>query len=362
MFYHIFYPLSEMFSPLNVFQYITFRAAMAILTSLIIAYISCSYLIDFLKKFKINQTIRADGPPTHLAKSGTPTMGGLSILFSMIVSTVLWARLDNRFIIIALISTVWLGLLGFWDDYLKLVKKNPKGINPQVKFIAQMILALAVSMYLWKYPPNTDFISRINIPYLKDTFLNLYFGYIIFASLVIVGSSNGVNMTDGLDGLAIGNLIISAFTISLFAYFAGHAKIASYLRIIPVSGSGELSVFLSTLIGSGLGFLWFNSFPAQIFMGDTGSLFLGGALGLACVIIKQELVLVIIGGVFVLEVLSVIIQVYSFRHRKGKRVFKMAPIHHHFELSGLAESKVTVRFWILGIIFALVALASLKLR
>lgn len=361
MFYHILYPLRDYFSPLNVFQYITFRAGMAIITSLIIAFCFGSYLITYLKKMDIGQTIRSDGPPAHLVKSGTPTMGGLAILFSMVLSTLLWARLDNRFIIVALISTVWLGLLGFWDDYLKLIKKNPKGLNPQSKFIAQSLLALGVAAYLWYYPPHPDYMSKINIPYLKDTFLNLNFGYIIFVAMIIVGSSNAVNLTDGLDGLAIGNLIISALTLSLFAYFSGHYKIASYLRIIPVSGAGELTVFLSTLIGSGLGFLWFNSYPAQIFMGDTGSLFLGGALGLVAVFIKHELILVVIAGVFVIEVLSVIFQVYSFRHR-GKRVFRMAPIHHHFELSGWAEPKVTVRFWILGIILALVALSSLKLR
>jgi phospho-N-acetylmuramoyl-pentapeptide-transferase len=234
-------------------------------------------------------------------------------------------------------------------------------LQPHKKFIAQSVFAFGVAVYLWFYPANPEYATSINIPYLKNVFLNLYLGYILFAMIVIVGSSNAVNLTDGLDGLAIGNLIIAAGTLSLFAYFSGHLKIAQYLRIVPVAGAGELSVFLAAMVGAGLGFLWFNAYPAQMFMGDTGSLFLGGTLGLVAVFIKQELVLVIIGGVFVLEALSVIFQVYSFRHF-GKRIFKMAPIHHHFELCGWAEAKVTVRFWIIGIILALIAFSSLKLR
>jgi phospho-N-acetylmuramoyl-pentapeptide-transferase len=361
MFYHVLYPLHHYFSPLNIFQYITFRSGAAILTSLLLCYLLGPSMIGYLKKLKIGQTIRTDGPPTHLAKSGTPTMGGLLILFSLVVSTLLWARLDNRFIILALLSTVWLGIIGFWDDYLKLVKKNPKGLNPKTKFIFQTMLAVAVSAYLWYFPPNELFATKVNIPYLKDVFVNLYFGYMIFSTMMIVGYSNAVNLTDGLDGLAIGNFVIAAITLSLFTYFSGNFKIAEYLRIVPVSGSGELTVFLAAMMGAGLGFLWFNSYPAEVFMGDTGSLFLGGALGLVAVCIKQELILLVIAGVFVMEVGSVILQVYSFRHAK-KRIFKMAPIHHHFELSGWAETKVTVRFWIIGIILALVALASLKIR
>jgi phospho-N-acetylmuramoyl-pentapeptide-transferase len=334
---------------------------MSVLTSLILSFVLGNYIIKYLKQYKIGQVIRNDGPQTHLAKSGTPTMGGIIILLSMVISTLLWARLDNRFIIVMLISMLWLGLLGFWDDYQKLIKKNPKGLDSQTKFIFQTILALGVAIYLWFYPPYAQYATSINIPYFKNIFVNLYFGYIFFAALVIVASSNAVNLTDGLDGLAIGNLTIAAFTLALFAYFSGHVKIASYLRLIPISGAGELSVFLAAIVGSGLGFLWFNAYPAQVFMGDTGSLFLGGALGITAVFIKQELILAVIAGVFVIEVLSVILQVYSFRHR-GKRIFKMAPIHHHFELSGWAEPKVTIRFWILGFIFAMISLASLKIR
>jgi phospho-N-acetylmuramoyl-pentapeptide-transferase len=288
-------------------------------------------------------------------------MGGLLILVSLVVSTLLWARLDNRFILLVLGSTLWLGLIGFRDDYLKLVKKNPKGLSAQNKFLGQSILAFIVAVYLYLFPVNVEFATRINVPYLKNVFINLYAFYILFVMVIVVGSSNAVNLTDGLDGLAIGNLLIAATSLSFFAYFAGHMKIAQYLRVVPVPGAGELSVFLAAMIGSGLGFLWFNSYPAQVFMGDTGSLFLGGALGLCAVFVKQELILVIIGGVFVAEALSVILQVFSFK-RYGKRIFKMAPLHHHFELSNWAEPKVTVRFWIIGIILALVAAASLKLR
>lgn len=361
MLYHLLYPLHVYFSPLNVFQYITFRAGGAIITSLLVSFILGPMLIRRLRQLKIGQTVRSDGPQTHLSKAGTPTMGGLLILFSMLISTLLWARLDNRFIVMILMGTVWLGIWGAWDDYLKLVRKNPKGLSPSKKFFAQMALGLGVAGYLWFHPANAAFASSINIPYLKNVFVDLYGSYILFVMLVVVGSSNAVNLTDGLDGLAIGNLIIAAITLGLFSYFAGHAQIAHYLRIISVPGSGELAVFLAAMVGAGLGFLWFNTYPAQMFMGDTGSLFLGGALGLVAVFIKQELILIVIGGVFVAEALSVILQVYSFRHT-GRRIFKMAPLHHHFELSGWAEPKVTVRLWIVGIILALVAFASLKLR
>jgi phospho-N-acetylmuramoyl-pentapeptide-transferase len=361
MLYHLLFPLHHLITPFNLFQYITFRAGGAILTSLVISFVMGPPLLRRLKELKIGQTVRTDGPATHLVKSGTPTMGGLLILTSLLVSTLLWARLDNRFILFTIAGTICLGLLGFWDDYLKLVKKNPKGLAAHRKFIAQSAFALVVAVYLWFFPSNPEHVSSINIPYLKNVFVDLYWGYILFVMIVIVGSSNAVNLTDGLDGLAIGNLIIAAMAMSLFAYFSGHLKIAQYLRIVPVAGAGELSVFLAAMVGAGLGFLWFNAHPAEMFMGDTGSLFLGGTLGLTAVFIKQELILVVIGGVFVMEALSVIMQVYSFRHF-GKRVFKMAPIHHHFELSGWAESKVTVRFWIIGAVLALLAFSSLKLR
>jgi phospho-N-acetylmuramoyl-pentapeptide-transferase len=361
MFYHLLYGLKGYFSPFNIFQYITFRAAGAILTSLLICLLLGPRLIGYLRALKIGQTIRTDGPQSHLAKAGTPTMGGLLILISMVISTILWARLDNHFIIITLVAALWLGFLGFYDDYLKLIKKNPKGLSSSKKIAGQIVLGLGVALYLWYNPSNASFASSVNIPYLKDTFVNLYYGYMLFVVFVIVGSSNGVNLTDGLDGLAIGNIIVAALTLGFFAYFTGNIKIAQYLRIIYVAGSGELSVYLGAMIGAGLGFLWFNSYPAEVFMGDTGSLFLGGTLGLCAVFIKQELILIVIGGIFVIETISVMLQVSIFR-RTGKRIFRMAPIHHHFELSGWPETKVTVRFWIIGIVLALLAFASLKLR
>ena len=361
MFYHILYNLREVFSPFNVFQYITFRAGGAILTSLIISFLIGPFMIRYLKKLHIGQMVRNDGPQTHLVKSGTPTMGGLMILCSLVISTLLWARLDNRFIVVLLISTIWLGFIGFWDDYLKLVKKDPKGLKASRKFAFQCLLAAGVSAYFWYNPPDMLYQSCINIPYLKNIFIDLSLGYLLFSMVVVVGSSNAVNLTDGLDGLAIGNIAIAAATLMLFSYFAGNFKIAEYLRIVHVSGAGEISVFLAALVGSGLGFLWFNSYPAEVFMGDTGSLFLGGALGLVGIMIKQEIILAVVGGIFVAEALSVIVQVYFFK-RTGKRILKMAPIHHHFELSGWAETKVTVRFWIIGIILALIAFASLKIR
>ncbi len=361
MFYHLLYNLRNHFSPFNIFQYITFRAAGAILTSLLICLLLGPKLIGRLRALKIGQTIRTDGPQSHLAKAGTPTMGGLLILISMVSSTLLWARLDNVFILITLAAALWLGFLGFYDDYLKLIKKNPKGLSSKNKMLGQLILGIAVAAYLWFNPSNPQYVSSVNIPYLKDTFVNLYLGYTLFVIFIIVGSSNGVNLTDGLDGLAVGNIIVAALTLGFFAYFTGNIKISQYLRIIHVAGAGELSVYLGAMIGAGLGFLWFNAYPAEVFMGDTGSLFLGGTLGLCAVFIKQELILVVIGGVFVMETLSVMLQVSVFR-RTGKRVFRMAPIHHHFELSGWPETKVTVRFWIIGIVLALVAIASLKLR
>jgi phospho-N-acetylmuramoyl-pentapeptide-transferase len=361
MFYHLFYPLRIYFFPFNVFKYITFRAGGAIFTSLVLSLLFAPLLIKKLKQFHIGQQIREDGPPTHMKKAGTPTMGGLIILFSLIVSTFLWARLDNRFTIIILLSTLWLGVLGFLDDYLKLVKKRSRGLKARYKLLGQSILAIIIVIYLYYYPANPAYITQLNIPYLKDFFINLGWLYALFAILLVVGSSNAVNLTDGLDGLAVGSILISAMTYALMAYLAGHAQFSSYLRIVPVPGAGELSIFLASMAGAGLGFLWFNSYPAEVFMGDTGSLFLGGTIGIVALLIKQELLLVIVGGIFVVEALSVILQVASFKLR-GKRILKMAPLHHHFELIGWSEPKVVIRFWIVGIILALIALSALKLR
>lgn len=355
--------LKEHFSPLNLLNYITVRVGGAILTALVLTWLSAPNFISFLRKKQMTQLVRNDGPPTHQTKSGTPTMGGLLILMITVFSTLLWARLDNRFIWLCLITVIFLGALGFYDDYKKWRSGggSSQGVTPTVKIIAQMFLAVAIVSYLFFSPQNAQFVTKINVPYFKSFFLELGVWYIFFAIFIIVGWSNAVNLTDGLDGLAIGSLVISYLTFSIFAYLAGHAKFSSYLRIVPVPGAGELAVFLAAVVGAGLGFLWFNSYPAEIFMGDTGSLFLGGALGLVAVIIKQELILLLVGGLFLLEVISVLLQVYSFRLR-GKRIFRMAPLHHHFELAGWQEPKVTVRFWIVSIVLSLIALTSLKLR
>lgn len=353
----------EIFFPLNVLSYITFRAGGAILTALILTWYFGPRFIDFIKRKSVTQAIRKEGPQTHLAKEGTPTMGGVLILITTVLTTLIWARLDNRFVWLCLITVVWLGAIGFIDDYRKWRGwgGHAKGLSPTLKMAGLMTLAIGITAYLNVYPPNMEFASRVSIPYSKSVFIDLGILYSVFVIFIIAGSSNAVNLTDGLDGLAIGSLIISCATYALFAYLAGNAKFSGYLRIVPVPGAGELAVFLAAVIGAGLGFLWYNCYPAQIFMGDTGSLFLGGALGLIAVIIKQELILLIVGGLFVAEVLSVLLQVYSFRHR-GKRIFKMAPLHHHFELSGWKETKVTVRFWIIGIVLSLIALTSLKVR
>ena len=357
MFYHIFYTLLD----INLFQYITFRAGGAILTSLIITFLIAPAIIKNLKKYKIGQVIRNDGPKTHQVKSGTTTMGGIIILLSLLISTLLWARLDNNFIMWLIAATIYFGMIGFIDDYLKLVKKNPKGLSAKKKLLFQSLFAILVIAYLYLYPTNTQYATSLNIPYLKTTFVEMSFLYFILIFLVIVGSSNAVNLTDGLDGLATGNIIIAAVTLAIFSYLIGHSHISSYLKVPYVAGAGEISVFLTALFGSGLGFLWYNSYPAEIFMGDTGSLCLGGLLGLSAVFIKQELILFIVGGIFVAEALSVMIQVSVFK-RTQKRVFRMAPLHHHFELGGLAETKVTIRFWIIGIVLAIISIASLKLR
>jgi phospho-N-acetylmuramoyl-pentapeptide-transferase len=361
MLYHLLFPLKEIFSPLNVIQYITFRTSAAFLTALIISFIIGTPIIKKLRSAKIEQIIREDGPQTHKAKSGTPTMGGLMILISLMVSTLLWARLDNRFILIILASTVWLGLLGFFDDYLKLVKKHPKGLAADYKILAQLSFALVLGVYLYFFPVNPEYATKINIPYLKDCFIDLGIFYIFFVIVFIVGTSNAINLTDGLDGLAVGTITVSALSFLLLAYIAGNAKFSHYLRVIPVTGAGEISIFLGAMVGAALGFLWFNTYPAEVFMGDTGSLFLGGTIGITSIFIKQELLFFIIGGIFIIEAFSVILQIGYFKLTK-KRIFKMAPIHHHFELLGWKESKVVIRFWIVSIILSLIALSSLKIR
>jgi phospho-N-acetylmuramoyl-pentapeptide-transferase len=315
-------------------------------------------VIRKLESLQARQVIRTDGPESHLKKQGTPTMGGVLILLSIVVPTLLWADLRNYYIWLTLFIVVGYGAIGFVDDYKKVVEKNPKGLSPRQKMFWQVLLATVVSIVLFTMP---GFSEELFFPLFKRVHPDLGIFYIPFATLVIVGASNAVNLTDGLDGLAIGPVSINAATYLLFCYIAGNAKLSAYLQIPYVPGTGELAILCGAMVGAGLGFLWYNSYPAEVFMGDVGSLSLGGALGTLAVLTKQEMLLVIVGGVFVIEALSVIFQVGSYKYR-GKRIFRMAPIHHHFELKGVAEPKIIVRFWIITIILALVAISTLKLR
>jgi len=356
--YHLLYPLHELFTFFNVFRYITFRTIYSILTALLISFIIGPWLIKKLRVFQIQQVVREDVPSRHMVKNGTPTMGGSLILAAIVIPTLFWSDLTNPYIWIALLSTLAFGLVGFWDDYKKLRDKKGIGIRARYKFPIQVAIGLVVSFILFN---AIDHDSRLIFPFFKKVVPDLGGWYILFGMLVIVGSANAVNLTDGLDGLAIGPVLIASGTFMLFCYLAGNFKFASYLQIPFVKGSGELTIVCGALVGSGLGFLWFNTYPAQVFMGDVGSLSLGAALGTIALITKQEFLLVIVGGIFVIEALSVIIQVLSYQVRR-KRVFRMAPIHHHFELKGWAEPKIIVRFWIIAIILGLIAISTLKLR
>ncbi len=319
------------------------------------------WFISWMQKKQIGQSVRDDGPQSHLSKKGTPTMGGGLILASICVSTLLWADLTNDYVWVLLITTMATAIIGWVDDYRKVIQKNSKGVSGRQKLFWQSVIALALAAYLYADHGNESQFTTLRVPFFKDVVLELGWLYVPFAVLVIVGASNAVNLTDGLDGLAIGPIIISAGTFMMLAYLAGHAKISEYLQIPHVPGAGELAVFCGAMVAAGLGFLWFNSYPAQVFMGDVGSLPLGAALGALAIVTKNEILLVLIGGIFVIEALSVMAQVLSFK-TTGKRVLKMAPIHHHFELKGWAEPKVIVRFWIISILFAIMALSTLKLR
>jgi phospho-N-acetylmuramoyl-pentapeptide-transferase len=359
MLYHLLYPLHTTLSVFNVFRYITFRTIYASLTAFFICFLLGPWIIRKLSGMQVGQYIRDDGPQSHLAKAGTPTMGGVLIVFSIAASTLLWSDLTNYFVWIMLFVVIGYGLVGFADDYLMQVKKRSKGLSVRRKFALQIGLALIIGYLVYSSP---NFSTQVTIPFFKKLSPDLGWGYIIFAALVIVAASNAVNLTDGLDGLAIGPVIIAAATYMIFAYVAGHIKIAEYLQINYISGSGEVAVFCGTLAGAGMGFLWFNSYPAQIFMGDVGSLSLGAALGTVAVITKQEILLMLVGGLFVIEALSVIFQVSFFKMTSGRRILRMAPLHHHFELKGWPEPKVIVRFWIIAIALALLAMSTLKLR
>lgn len=358
MLYNLLYPLHEYFTIFNVFKYITFRAIYATVTALLMTLLLGPMFIAKLKKIGYSQNVRDDGPSTHLIKEGTPTSGGLLILFSIIVSSLLWADITNHYIWIMLFSLTGMGIIGFIDDYKKIKSGNSKGLKAREKLFFQTIVASIIAVLLYMEP---NFNTQLTIPFFKNILPDLGPFYPIFVVFVIVGASNAVNLTDGLDGLAIGLVLIVSATYLLFSYITGHFGLAEYLKITFIPGTGELTVVCGAMVGACMGFLWYNSHPAQVFMGDVGSLALGGSLGTIAIITKHEILLAVVGGVFVIEALSVIFQVGSFKLRK-KRIFQMAPIHHHFELSGWAESKIIVRFWIVGIVLALLAISTLKLR
>ncbi len=358
MLYYLLYPLHTTYSAFNVFRYITFRAALAALMALLVSFLLGPYLIRSLAAKQLGQPIREDGPASHTAKAGTPTMGGTLIILALSLSTTLLADIANLYIKLALFVTVGFGVIGFIDDSLKLRRKSSRGLSARTKLLSQLMVAFAAAAILYRQP---YFSSVLGIPFFKNIHPDLGLWYIPFAMLVVVGASNAVNLTDGLDGLAIGPVMIASGTYAFIAYVTGHLKLAEYLQIPYVAGVGELSIFCGAIVAAGLGFLWFNTYPAEMFMGDVGSLALGAALGIVAVLTKNEILLMIVGGVFVIEALSVIFQVVSYKLRR-KRVFLMAPIHHHYELKGWPEPQIIVRFWIISIICSLVALSTLKLR
>ena len=360
MLLHLFQALAEHYSFFNVFQYLTLRAICSVLTALMFSLLLGPMMIRKLSLHQIGQTVRQDGPPTHFDKVGTPTMGGLLILASVIFATLLWADLSNRFVQVTLFTCLMYGVIGWWDDYQKLINKDPRGMGARAKFLAQSLVALIAALFLYQ-TAQSSVDTTLFIPFFKDVAIPLGLMFIPLTYFVVVGTSNAVNLTDGLDGLAIVPTAMVAAALGIFCYLSGHAIFSEYLAIPRVAGSGEVMIFCAALVGAGLGFLWFNTYPAQVFMGDIGSLSLGASLGIVAVIARQELVLFIMGGIFVLETVSVILQVISFK-LFGKRIFRMAPIHHHFELKGWPEPRVIVRFWIISLILVLIGLATLKVR
>jgi phospho-N-acetylmuramoyl-pentapeptide-transferase len=377
MFYWLLFEQSfRYFTPFRVFQYNTFRTAAAALTALFLSIVLGPWLIGKLRELAIGQHIREDGPQSHFRKAGTPTMGGLLIIVSILVSTLLWANLRNPYVWVAILSLLGFGAIGFYDDYTKMKRMRNLGLTARQKFLAQIIMALIIGFVLLVLHARGQYSTAMNVPFLKsfrpdmliDAWLHnpwtypfafvFFYGFMCF---ILVGSTNAVNLTDGLDGLAIGLMIVASGAVTVLSYVSGHARLAEYLEIARLPGAGELTIYCGSMVGASLGFLWYNAHPAEVFMGDVGSLALGGSLGTVAIVIKQELLLPFIGGVYVIEALSVIIQVVSFKTR-GKRVFKMSPLHHHFEAIGWAESKIITRFWIAGLIMALFALTTLKLR
>jgi phospho-N-acetylmuramoyl-pentapeptide-transferase len=360
MLFHLLYPLRDVIGGLNVFRYISFRTIWAALTALVIVLVMGPWLIRKLQEMQIGQHIRELGPQSHKAKAGTPTMGGLLILFAVAVTSLLWGDLTNFYLWICLGVTLGFGAIGATDDYLKkIAKRNEGGLTARTKFLALTAVALAAAVALYFKP---GYSTQLSVPFFKLVLPDLGWGYIPLAVFILVGTSNAVNLTDGLDGLAAGPVLVAASTYLVLAYLTGNAKTASYLQITHVAGVGEITVFLGAVVGAVMGFLWYNTYPAQVFMGDTGSLALGGALGIAAISTKHEVLLVLVGGIFVVEAVSVILQVGYFKATHGRRIFRMAPLHHHFELKGWAEPKVIVRFWIIAVILALLAASTLKLR
>ena len=361
MLYYLLFPFREQVSVFNVIQYITFRTAVAALTAFVISLVMGPWMIRTLRGFQIGQVVRDDGPVTHRSKAGTPTMGGLLILAAAIVPTLLWVDLTNPYVWIAMLSTVAFGLVGFLDDYLKVVRQTHRGLRPLYKLIGQAIVATAVGLALVWLSREGLYNTKLIFPFFKEFTPDLGWWYVPFVVLVLVFSSNAVNLTDGLDGLAVSIFTVAAAAFTALVYITGHAIFAEYLLLVSFSPAAELTVFCGALVGAGLGFLWYNSYPAELFMGDVGSLALGGALGTVAILIKQELLLPIVGAVFVIEAFSVIIQVGAFK-LTGQRVFRMAPLHHHCELSGWSEPKVISRFLIAAVVFACFSLTTLKLR
>jgi phospho-N-acetylmuramoyl-pentapeptide-transferase len=361
MLFSLLYPLHQRVPVLNVFRYITFRTAMGSVTALVLSLWFGPWVIRRLTELQVRQQVRGEGPQTHFKKAGTPTMGGLLILLAVSVATLLWMDLGNRTVWIALATTLALGAVGFADDYLKIARRRSLGLTSRGKLAGQFLVAFAAALAIQHWPGAPRLSTVLTFPFLKNFLVDLGLLYVPFVAVVIVGSSNAVNLTDGLDGLAIGAVGIASGTYAILTYVAGNVILARYLRVAYVPETGELAIFCGAIVGASLGFLWFNCHPADIFMGDVGSLSLGGAIGVVAVLIKQEILLVVVGGLFVIEALSVIIQVVSFKLTR-RRVFRMAPLHHHFELAGWAEPRVIIRFWILSILFAVLALSTLKLR
>jgi phospho-N-acetylmuramoyl-pentapeptide-transferase len=360
MFLALFHALVKYFSPLNVFKYLTFRSAYAAVTALLIAFLFGPAIIAKLRRLKFGQSVRADGPETHLAKSGTPTMGGILIIVAVSVGVLLWADLSNAYVWIALGSLLGFGVIGFVDDWLKIKRRNSDGIPAWVKLLAQAVVASGAALLI--YDPTSITTTMLYVPFFKAPVMDLGVAWIPIAIIYVVYWSNAVNIADGLDGLATGLTIMALIAFSVLTYITGRPDWSAYLNIPNVKGAGELTVFNLALLGACVGFLWFNAHPAEVFMGDVGSLALGGVLGVLSLIVKKELLLLLIGGVFMMEILSVVLQVGYFKLSKGNRLFRMAPIHHHFELKGWKETKVVARFWILGGLFAILALSTLKIQ